>query len=150
VRLRDFLAPSAIDLDLPGTTRDEVFSALVHLLGLDQRSSDTVVRQMIRREAQGSTGFGGGIAIPHCRTLAVRRLMVAVGRCREGIRLESADGQPVRVFFLIVAPPLEVSNQYLPVLGRVAQLLHDPATVTSLLTLETPEDLLALLDAKGI
>lgn len=150
MRLRDFLADSAVNLDLPGTTREEVFPALAGLLGLDPRSTETVVRQMLRREELGSTGFGHGVAIPHCRTMAVKRLQAAVGRTRTPIPFQAVDGEPVRLFFLIVAPPLEVSNQYLPVLGRIAQLLHDPATVEALHGLRSPADLFRLLEAKGI
>ena len=64
-----------------------------------------------------STGIGRGIAIPHCRSLVVNQLRVAYGRKQPGVDFNAIDGKPVTNFFLIVAPPLEVSNQYLPVTG---------------------------------
>jgi mannitol/fructose-specific phosphotransferase system IIA component (Ntr-type) len=61
----------------------------------------------------------------------------------------SIDGAPVHNFFLIVAPPLEVSNQYLPVLGKIAQFAKDPDVPKALLQLGTPQAFLDLLDEKA-
>jgi len=62
---------------------------------------------------------------------------------------KSIDGAPVHNFFLIVAPPLEVSNQYLPVLGKIAQFAKDPDVPKELLQLDTPQSFLDLLDEKA-
>lgn len=150
MRLREFLDPSATGFELAGTTREAVLAEVVGLLRLSEKSAETVVRQLLRREAMGSTGFGAGVAIPHCRTMAVSRLRVAFGRHPAGVDWTAADGKPVHALFLIVAPPMEVSNQYLPVLGKIAQLLHEGDVATKLRAAESPEDLFALLDQKGI
>jgi mannitol/fructose-specific phosphotransferase system IIA component (Ntr-type) len=149
MRVRDFLEPSAIRLPLLARTRDEALAELVGALGLADRAGATVIRQLQRRETLGSTGFGGGIAIPHCRTLAVGRLRVGFGLSREGITWGAADGHPVHSIFLIVAPPSELSNQYLQVLGRVAQFLHEPGVASRLHGLASEADLLALLDERS-
>lgn len=149
MRLRDFLESDAIELNLRGTNRDEVFAELVALLRVGEKQAQTVVRQLLRREMLGSTGFGQGVAIPHCRTLAVARLRLAFGRHPDGVDMQAMDGKPVRVFFLIVAPPMEVSNQYLPVLGKIAQFVREPETTTRLAALTTSDDLLRLMDDRG-
>jgi mannitol/fructose-specific phosphotransferase system IIA component (Ntr-type) len=149
MRLRDFLEPEAIDLELRGATRDAVFEELVGLLRLGEKQAQTVVRQLLRREVLGSTGFGQGVAIPHCRTLAVSRLRLAFGRHAAGIPMEAMDGRPVKIFFLIVAPPMEVSNQYLPVLGRIAQFVREPDIPARLTLLAGPDDLFRLMDDRG-
>ena len=148
--LRDFLTPERVDLHLDGTTRDEVLDSLVSLLGLDGRSRTTLARTLRRREKLGSTGIGKGIAIPHCRSLVVNRLHLAYGRRPGGVDFESIDGKPVSHFFLIVAPPLEVSGQYLPTLGRIAQFARDPEVPAKLAELSTAGQLFQLLDAKGM
>ena len=148
MRLADFLEPSATSFDLRGEDRDSVFGHLVSLLHLNDKSATTVHRQLVRREILGSTGYGFGIAIPHCRTLAVNRLRLAFGVHRRGVSMNAMDGNPVRVFFLIVAPPMEVSNQYLPLLGRIAQLVRDPEVPARLATLTSHDDLLRLLSEK--
>ncbi|HEX9166148.1 MAG TPA: PTS sugar transporter subunit IIA [Gemmatimonadales bacterium] len=150
MRLRDFLEPSAIRLPLLARTRDEALVELLSAFGLGDRASATVIRQLQRRETLGSTGFGGGIAIPHCRTLAVNRLRVGFGLSREGIAWGSMDGHPVHAVFLIVAPPSELSNQYLQVLGRVAQFVHDPGVPAQLRQVATEAELVALLDQKAV
>jgi PTS system nitrogen regulatory IIA component len=148
MRIRDFLEANTMRVPLRASTRDEAFVELVGTLGIGDRATATVVRQLQRRETLGSTGFGAGIAIPHCRTLAVSRLRMAFGHSPEGIPWGASDGQPVHAVFLIVAPPSEVSNQYLQVLGRVAQLVHDATVPPRLRRLATEQDLLALLDQK--
>src|SRR5438046_1373346 len=99
-----------------------------------------------RRETLGSTGIGQNIAIPHCRALAVNRLRVAFGRKLDGIDFNAIDSKPVHYFFLIVAPPLEVSNQYLPVLGKIAQFAKEPDVPAKLAMIATPKEFLKLLE----
>ena len=148
--LRDYLSAQRIDLALEGDTKEEVLRALLALLNLDERSRDTLLRTLRRRENLGSTGIGRGIAIPHCRSLVVNRLHLAYGRKPGGVDFQAIDNRPVSHFFLIVAPPLEVSGQYLPVLGKVAQFAKDPEVPTRLATLTAAEEFLDLLRAKGI
>jgi nitrogen PTS system EIIA component len=103
-----------------------------------------------RRENLGSTGIGKGIAIPHCRSLVVNRLRVAFGRKPGGVDFRAIDEQPVHNVFLIVAPPLEVSNQYLPVLGKIAQFSKESDVPERLEEIGSPGEFLALLEEKGI
>ncbi|MCX5761158.1 MAG: PTS sugar transporter subunit IIA, partial [Gemmatimonadetes bacterium] len=121
MELREFFAEEAVQLELAGSTKDDILKELIGLLGLDEKNEQMLFKMLKRRENLGSTGIGRGIAIPHCRSLVVNKLRVAFGRKRAGIDFKAMDGQPVHFFFLIVAPPLEVSNQYLPVLGKIAQ-----------------------------
>src|SRR2546422_2844343 len=85
VRLREFFAEDAINLQLQSTAKDDVLKELVGLLKLDDKSEQTLVKMLKRRETLGSTGIGQNIAIPHCRALAVNRLRVAFGRKLDGI-----------------------------------------------------------------
>ena len=103
-----------------------------------------------RRENLGSTGIGRGIAIPHCRSLVVNKLRVAFGRKPAGIDFKAMDDKPVHFFFLIVAPPLEVSNQYLPVLGKIAQFGKETDVPERLSALSTPADFMQLLADKNL
>jgi nitrogen PTS system EIIA component len=150
MQLKDFFSPGAISLDLKARTKDEVLAEMVGLLGVDPRASDTLVRLIQRRESLGSTGVGRGVAIPHSRSLVSNRLRLAYGHHRTGIEFQAIDGQPARDFFLIVAPPLEISNQYLPVLGRIAQLAKEPDLPGRLATLTSPQDLFRLLEEKRV
>lgn len=148
MNLRTLFDPPAVALDLPASTKSDVLGGLVGLLHLDAKHTDQLLRLLERREQLGSTGFGRGIAIPHCRSLAVTRLHLAYVRLAVPVEFGAIDHQPVRHAFLIVAPPLEVSNQYLPVLGRIAQFAKEPDVPARLAALRTPAEFLALLEEK--
>jgi mannitol/fructose-specific phosphotransferase system IIA component (Ntr-type) len=149
MRLRDFFSAEATKLNLDGETKDELLKELIALLELDEKSEGMLYKMLKRRENLGSTGIGQGIAIPHCRSLVVSHLRVVFGRKPAGVDFKAIDGKPVHNFFLIVAPPMEVSNQYLPVLGKIAQFAKEPEVPGKLATLESVEDFLALLDAQS-
>ena len=150
MQLKDFFTPDALTFNLRGGSKDEVLAELVGLLHMDERSTGTLLRIIQRRENLGSTGIGRGIAIPHCRSLVVNRLRLAFGRRSEGIEYQAIDGKPVSHFFLIVAPPLEISNQYLPVLGKIAQFAKEPDVPDRLNGLQSPDDFWRLLEEKGV
>ena len=150
MELREFFSPDAVQLELAGTTKDEILKELIALLGLDEKSEAMLFKMLKRRENLGSTGIGRGIAIPHCRSLVVSRLRVAFGRKTAGIDFKAMDEQPVHFFFLIVAPPLEVSNQYLPVLGKIAQFGKEADVPERLLAVKTADELMALLAEKKV
>ena len=146
MRLHDLFTPDAINLELTSSSPDDVLAAMVELLHLDAHAGETLRRMLQRREQLGSTGVGRGIAIPHCRSVVVPRLRMAYGRIPNGIRYDAIDGQPVHHVFLIVAPPVETSNDYLPVLGRLARFAKELDIPGRLATLKSPEEFLALLE----
>ncbi len=148
MELREFFSEDAVNLDLQGDNKDEVLKELIALLKLPEKSEGILYKMLKRRENLGSTGIGKGIAIPHCRSLVVSRLRVGFGRKRTGIDFKAIDDKPVSFFFLIVAPPLEVSNQYLPVLGKIAQLCREADVPERLAQIDTAEQFLTLLDEK--
>jgi nitrogen PTS system EIIA component len=150
MELRDFFSEDAIKLELEGTTKDEILKELIGLLGLDDKSEGMLFKMLKRRENLGSTGIGRGIAIPHCRSLVVSKLRVAFGRKTVGVDFKAIDDKPVFFFFLIVAPPLEVSNQYLPVLGKIAQFSKESDVPERLLKLKEPREFMQLLEEKNL
>src|SRR4028118_1567341 len=178
MELREFFSEDAVKLELEGTTKDDVLKELISLLKLEEKSEGMLFKMLKRRENLGSTGIGRGIAIPHCRPLGVHKpragagrgpprrggapatprcrsrvvnkRRVAFGRKRDGVDFKAIDEKPVHFFFLIVAPPLEVSNQYLPVLGKIAQFSKEPDVPARLLDLTAPGQFMELLKEKGV
>lgn len=150
MELREFFSEDAVKLNLEGASKDEILKELIGLLKLDEKSEAMLFKMLKRRENLGSTGIGRNIAIPHCRSLVVSKLRVAFGRKPDGLDFKAIDEKPVKFFFLIVAPPLEVSNQYLPVLGKIAQFSKEPDVPERLLQLTTPSEFMALLQEKSI
>jgi mannitol/fructose-specific phosphotransferase system IIA component (Ntr-type) len=149
MKLRDLFTAEVVNLHLTAESKDDTVKQLVSLLQLDEKSSGILYKTLKRRENLGSTGIGHGIAIPHCRSLVVSRLRLAYGRRPGGVEFKAIDDEPVYNFFLIVAPPLEVSNQYLPALGKIAQFAKDDDVPGLLAGLEDPEEFLKLLEEKA-
>jgi PTS system nitrogen regulatory IIA component len=150
MQLIDFIDPGEIRLELASVTKYEAIEEMVGLLNLERKEREILLNLLRKREELGSTGIGSGVAIPHSRSLVVDRLRVAFGRKLSGIEFGSVDGEPVRFLFLIVAPPVEVSNQYLPVLGRIAQFCKNSENLERLARVATPQELreaLATADA---
>ncbi len=150
MELREFFSEDAVKLELDGTTKDDVLKELISLLRLEEKSEGMLFKMLKRRENLGSTGIGRGIAIPHCRSLVVNKLRVAFGRKTAGVDFRAIDEKPVHFCFLIVAPPLEVSNQYLPVLGKIAQFSKEADVPERLLALREPREFMALLEEKKV
>ncbi len=150
--LREFFSEDAINLDLKGPAKDDILKELISLLTLDDKSEGMLLKMLKRRENLGSTGIGRGIAIPHSRSLVVNRLRVAFGRraVGGGVEWKAIDDKPAQFFFLIVAPPLEVSNQYLPVLGKIAQFSKEEDVPRRMLEVRTPAAFLKLIEEKGV
>ena len=83
------------------------------------RHADVLLEAMEAREKLGSTGIGKEVAIPHSRTLSVPRLKALVARSKKGVDWGASDKKAVKLFFLVVAPPQERTNNYLPLLGAL-------------------------------
>jgi mannitol/fructose-specific phosphotransferase system IIA component (Ntr-type) len=149
MKLRELFTPDVVNLEIESDNKDDILRELIGLLGMDEKSEAILFKTLKRRENLGSTGIGKGIAIPHCRSLVVNRLRLAYGRKPGGVDFKAIDGNPVHHFFLIVAPPLEVSNQYLPVLGKIAQFAKDPEVPELLKEIDDPDEFLRLLEEKA-
>ena len=149
MELKELFTTSNVSLGLKADSKDEVLLELIDLLQLDEKAREMLFKMLKKRENLGSTGIGKGFAIPHCRSLVVDKLKVAFGLHQEGLNFNSIDGQPAHFFFLIVAPPIEISNYYLPVLGKVAQFCKSPDIENKLKSMNSVEDFLELLGGVG-
>ncbi|HSM18692.1 MAG TPA: PTS sugar transporter subunit IIA [Gemmatimonadales bacterium] len=150
MRLRDLISPTSIDLDLRGGTKHEVLAEMVALLGLSPEDCETITNLVREREAEGSTGVGQGIAIPHCRSPVFDRVRLAFGRHAQGVAYDAMDGEPVHALFLIAAPPVEVSNLYLTVLAQVARFVRKGDVPGRLASLTDLAELYGLMEQKGV
>lgn len=149
MELKELFNTSNVKLELESNEKDDVLMELISLLQLDEKAREMLFKMLKKRENLGSTGIGKGFAIPHCRSLVVDKLNVAFARHTKGVDFNSIDSKPAHYFFLIVAPPVEISNYYLPVLGKVAQFCKSSDITTKLDELKNVEDFLKLLDEAG-
>ncbi|MDX1661050.1 MAG: PTS sugar transporter subunit IIA [Gemmatimonadota bacterium] len=146
MKLVEFFSEDEVALDLEANDKDSALKALIQLLDLEEDAEEILYKLLKKRENLGSTGIGKGVAIPHCRSLVVDRLRVAYARKTEGLDFDAVDEKDVSHFFLIVAPPVEISNQYLPVLGKIAQFCKDPENLSRLSEIESSEEFFEALE----
>jgi nitrogen PTS system EIIA component len=124
VLLTEFLTPERVVVPLVARDKAGVIAELTHRLV--DHSGGTVAEVLAaveEREAVLSTGIGFGVAIPHARSPAVRELSVVSGLTSVPVPYDSIDGDPVRLFFLIVGPEAS-AGQHVKVLSRIARLVR--------------------------
>lgn len=109
---------------LVSTTKDDVLKELVSKLVIRHPAIDReeALRCLVERELLGSTGIGGGVAIPHAKLLHGGNPLVVFGRSTRGVTYDALDGQPVTLFFLLIADSNSI-DLYLKLLARISRLL---------------------------
>ena len=124
-KISELLPRSAILLSLKSREKFEVIRELVQPLletGAIEDESE-FVSAIVRRENMESTGIGLGVAIPHARTKAVSRMILAFARSDDGVDFSSLDGKPSHLIFLIAAPEAQ-KTEYIMTLARLSKLLR--------------------------
>jgi len=146
IKLLEYLAPPTIDLQVQATSKEEVLARLVEVLVRNALlpTENRLLDALLEREGLGSTGIGHGVAIPHGRTAEIKKPTVVLGRTQQPIDFDAIDGQPTRLFFLLVAPE-NGGDDHLFLLARIARLMKDARTRDGLMTAASPDEVLALL-----
>src|SRR4030042_4256217 len=105
--LSSYFKPDLFIPELRASTKDGVLKEMATWLESKKKIFRTtpVYDLLHKREELGSTGIGGGIAIPHCRTIAVEKLTILCALKHNGVDFGAPDKKPVRIFFMVVAPP---------------------------------------------
>ena len=124
-----FLDERAVSADMKAQqAKEEVIRELVELLvsagSIKAKEVGKLVQILMKRESLGSTGIGQGVAIPHGKSDCVTKLVAAFGVSRAGVNFDSLDGEPVTLFFLLVAPE-DSAGPHLKALARISRLLKD-------------------------
>jgi PTS system nitrogen regulatory IIA component len=108
MKLKDFIVGDAIVADLKSTDRDGVLRELVTALAaagsVPQSAVDELVTALVKREQNGSTGFGKGVAVPHVKHPNVKQMVGTVGRSDAGVDFAALDHQPVYSVVLLLSP----------------------------------------------
>lgn len=127
MKISELLNPSSIVANLKATDKGSTLSELADALlaVAPELQRDVVLHVLHEREQLGSTGIGDGVAIPHGKLKGIPQLMLAFGRSIKGLDFESMDGQPVHLFFLLLAPEDSVGI-HLKTLARISKLLKNP------------------------
>lgn len=126
MNLARLLDPNVVKVPVESFTRDEVIAELVELLVRDGQIDDRegVMEALYERERKGSTGIGGGVAIPHARHPEIDGAVMAVGISREGLEFEAIDDELVHIVFLLLGAPDQPSTtiEALADIGAIVQI----------------------------
>ena len=147
MKIMDFLNKKAISVNIKAADKEGVIRELVDLLASAtdiKNSKEDLVKSVLSREALGSTGIGQGVGIPHAKSQAVKELVAAFGLSRNGVNFESLDGEPVHIFFLLLAPE-ESAGPHLKALAQISRLLRDTYFCELIRKCKTPKDIFDLI-----
>ncbi len=111
---------------------------------LSKYKQKDLFKRLEQREALGSTGFGEGVAIPHCAVDNLEDFVLGVMITSKGVDFASIDGNPVQIFFLIIGPT-EQRNRHIKILSAISKMIKTPGAVNNLLSKETPEQIEGML-----
>jgi PTS system nitrogen regulatory IIA component len=143
--LDDIITTDSVIPRLKASSKKQVLQELARkaseISGLEERE---VFDVLLERERLGTTGVGGGIAIPHGKLAALERLCGVFARADRAIDFDSIDDQPVDLIFLLLAPESGGAD-HLKALARVSKLLRDPGTCDKLRGCDTKDAIFALL-----
>ena len=119
---RDMVVPA-----LKGTDKKAILEELAmymagHHTRIDRAS---LAKVLIEREALASTAIGEGVAIPHGKLSAVGEIVACLGRATAGVEIDSLDGHPTYLFFVLVAPESS-TGAHLKALARISRVFKDP------------------------
>jgi PTS system nitrogen regulatory IIA component len=127
--IKEFLSAANVFADFHATDKGELLRELCHRAawkaGLD---GETVTGEVLKRESVGSTGMGGGVAIPHARIPGLSKTFGLLARLDEAIDFEAIDGELVDVVALLLLPRSS-DNQPLNALACTARCLRDAQTL---------------------
>jgi len=167
MRLTRYLKPAQIRLELRTTTppevpegwtrgrfvwsiKERVLAEIAELLAASGKVGNErkFYQDLLNRERKASTAIGGGLAIPHVRTLQAKDFILAFARSTPGVEFDAPDGAPVHFFFGVVAPPHD-DRLYLDVYRRIGEIFGTPERKEALGRAADEHEAIRILSAFG-
>ncbi len=144
--LVDLISEEVVKVPLTSDNKPAVLQELVQTLVDAGKVDDfnTVLAAIHEREDKQSTGLEKGIAVPHGKTPAVKSLIVALGISKEGIDFNSMDGEPSKLFFMLIAPPNQ-PGPHVEALAEIAKLSRSKAFCAALINAVNAREVVELL-----
>ncbi|KMT57922.1 fructose-like phosphotransferase system subunit EIIA [Listeria fleischmannii 1991] len=129
------MVENGINLQLEGNTKEEILSNIAEVAYQTGKVSNTKLffEDLCKREQESTTGFGGGIAIPHAKSDAVKEVGVLFFRSKEQIEWQAMDGEPVFCFICLMVPS-NGGEEHLKLLSKLSRKMIDPDFVSVLKT----------------
>jgi PTS system nitrogen regulatory IIA component len=143
MKLADFLSRSAAMIDVHASDKRELLQEVARkVASILDIPSDQILAELLSRERLGSTGMGGGVAIPHAKSRSIRKPVGVLARLRSPIEFDAIDGRPVDLVFALLLP-LQTKADQLGVLAAVARKLRTPEALSRLRAAKSASELYA-------
>ncbi|MDA8406765.1 MAG: PTS sugar transporter subunit IIA [Deltaproteobacteria bacterium] len=151
MRISDFLRSDCIIGSMQASSKDEALSELLApILGANPRlDKKQIFQTILDREKLGSTGLGGGVAIPHGKFEGLEKLTASFGRSQKGIDFSSMDNKPAYLFFMLIAPK-NCAGDHLKALARISRIFKDPLLTNNLKQAENSDQIFKLLEESDL
>ena len=149
MKIIDLLKPNSIALNYAPESKEQLYDKLISLHDGAGTISDKkqFKADILKREEEGPTAIGDGVAIPHAKSEAVRRPGLAAVTVPGGIDLDALDGEKSNLIFMIAAPA-SGADTHLEVLSRLTVMLMNEDFRASLLAAKSPKEFLDMIDKK--
>ncbi len=145
MKILDVLVEEAVLVDLNAADKKGVLEELVKpISGVARIESSELVKVLMDRERLGSTGIGGGIAIPHGKMKGLDTLILGFGLSRQGVDFESMDNRPAHIFFLLLTPE-NSTGVHLKLLARISKLLKDESFKVRLTSASNRQEVMGVI-----
>ena len=149
MNLTQILEPACIKVPVENTDKTDVITELIDVLDTSELLLDkkAALEAVLVREQTRSTGIGSGIAIPHGKCNAVKKLVMAVGIAHNPIDFDSIDDKPVTIILLLVSPA-DQTGPHIQALAKISRLMLDDSFKQSLEKATSAEDVYELLSKR--
>ena len=153
MKISSFISENDILIGVGENDRNKALKKLIRLLVKNKKVKPELEKKIfskiVAREKLGSTAIGQGVAIPHIRLNALRKIRLAIGVCnsKKGIDFESLDGEPVHLIFLLISPASQ-EGLHLKILATISRFLRDKYFLESVKSSTSPRQVLKLIERK--
>ena len=143
MKIQDLLQKNCILIDLKGNDKSEILTQMATYMAslFDLEESENIVRRIVERESEMSTGIGFGIAIPHARLSGIDRPYMIAGRSVQGLPFEPIDEQLVHLIFMMVSPT-NTTTEHTQILSSLSRIMSYEEMRNCLFAADTPEKFL--------
>jgi len=146
MKISQLLNKNSIIADLSANNKQGVIKELAAAISETTNASDQQIASVLmEREELGSTGIGGGIAIPHGKLNLVENIIIGFGLSKKGIEYDSLDNKLVHIFFLLLTPDNSTGG-HLKVLAQISKLLKMDEFKNRLMESLSTEEILAVIN----
>jgi len=146
MQISELLREELIKADLESDQKESAIAEVLELLvaSADVADRDGTYQALLDREDKGTTGIGGGVAVPHAKHESITHLSMALGLSRHGVEFDAIDGGPVNIVFLLLAEP-DNPGPHVQALAQVARLCQTPGFCRRLCESQSAREALGII-----